>query len=689
MSLSHAEPERAPEEAPRLARTPTLTEHHLLALQRTAGNAAVTRMIQRWTAPVVTLKSDEELIEDAIRDGDVTAIKEIRDYSKATSDQRLRMIELLVAQGWVGGRDESVVYTLWSSFGSGLPSVAAGNMVLWRKSVEEVSALKDHPAIKKVVADFLAAVRSTVSGYLRGNEQIVRDELARLGLDKEERVDTDKLIADQQLLLAQVADAQAQLQALRGVEVGYLDAYDPTMGPPKSPLEGGERKRPQPVPFVPGSPPQHGPNGDEEYPMVPYEMTMASHQGLTNEIGELAKGNPAVYAIMSQSGGDPEAGREVAGANPAEARAQLRDPLNTVLANIAKTGTHLADRDFLLKLGPVHRQLQGAGTFATPFAAAVIEDALADYADAQFWVELGLTSLSAAAFAIGSLASGGLAAVLLGGSLAVSGGMAATKVAEWDALRSAKGSAVSADTEVVDQGTVNTAALEAAMAVAQTVLDAAHVAVKLAKPVAGIAIDFAKKLSHGGVEGTCVGVFEAKHLGFGPDVVVKVFKTETPDQIAAFTRELENAAVAGRSRNASSFFGEVPVGVPGQRGYAMSKVEGGVTVWEGIEEHLTQAQKDAGEAEARKWAAKVKPHTGADIRAYNRHLVEQGYITYDVQGLVQEDGHWVAIDYGGVQKLPPVDSPEYATVLKNATALVDEEAARMDAIAAANATARN
>ena len=164
----------------------------------------------------------------------------------------------------------------------------------------------------------------------------------------------------------------------------------------------------------------------------------------------------------------------------------------------------------------------------------MIEDALADYADAQFWVELGLTSLSAAAFAIGSLASGGLAAVLLGGSLAVSGGMAATKVAEWDALRSAKGSAVSADTEVVDPGTVDTAALEAAMAVAQTVLDAAHIAVKLAKPVAGI-----------------------------------------------------------------------------------------------------------------------------------------------------------AIDYGGVQKLPPVDSPEYATVLKNATALVDEEAARMDAIAAANAAARN
>ena len=121
----------------------------------------------------------------------------------------------------------------------------------------------------------------------------------------------------------------------------------------------------------------------------------------------------------------------------------------------------------------------------------------------------------------------------------------------------------------------------------------------------------------------------------------------------------------------------------------MSRVEGGVTVWEGIEEHLTEAASAAGEAEARRWASKVKPHTGADIRAYNRHLVDEGYITYDIQGLVREDGHWVAIDYGGVKKLPPVDSPEYATVLKNASELAEEEAARMDAIAAANAAAGN
>jgi hypothetical protein len=76
------------------------------------------------------------------------------------------------------------------------------------------------------------------------------------------------------------------------------------------------------------------------------------------------------------------------------------------------------------------------------------------------------------------------------------------------------------------------------------------------------------------------------------------------------------------------------------------------------------------------------------MRAHGLGLIDQGYVHYDMQGLVDEAGHWTAIDYGGVRKLPPVDSPEYAGVVKNARALVEEEAARMDALAAKNGAAR-
>jgi hypothetical protein len=73
MSLSHAEPERAPRSRPS---APPLREPAILALQRSAGNAAVTRMIQRWTMPVLTTKTDEELID--------AAINEISDYHKVS-----------------------------------------------------------------------------------------------------------------------------------------------------------------------------------------------------------------------------------------------------------------------------------------------------------------------------------------------------------------------------------------------------------------------------------------------------------------------------------------------------------------------------------------------------------------------------------------------------------------------------
>ena len=56
MSLSHAEPKRARQEAPRPAPSPTFATHHLLALQRTAGSGA-------FATPFATV----ELVGDRLR----------------------------------------------------------------------------------------------------------------------------------------------------------------------------------------------------------------------------------------------------------------------------------------------------------------------------------------------------------------------------------------------------------------------------------------------------------------------------------------------------------------------------------------------------------------------------------------------------------------------------------------------
>ena len=689
----------APEAAPAAA-VPVLAPAgpSILALQRSAGNAMVSRLIAaggvraggptlaRWTAPVVTLKDDEELIKDAIA-GDETAMIEIRDYSKVTPADRITFIGKLLG-GAVTGREVDAITRMWNTWsGDALVRQASANIDLWKQSAKYSETLANHPEVEKVKLGFLGTVESTVSGYLTENRQIVEEEIKKFGMEEGQTptAEQDERVRGTQIILEMVADAQTQLQALRSVQVGYVEGYDPRERP-KNPLAGGETKTRQPVPFVPGNPPKFGPTGEEEYPMVPYEAVMGAHDALVERIGALAKNNPAVYAIVSKGGGDPAAAEEVSQASPAEARKAIAETLREVLKNIEKTRGKLAKDDFLLKLGPVHKQVLAGPKYGNEFAKSIVEKQIEDYKDAAFWTDIGLGTLAAAAFVVGSLASGGLAAVALGTSLAASVGGAAIKVADYDELKAAKGSAVSAETEIVEQSKVDEEALKAAMAVAMAILDAATIAVKLIKPVVGITVNFAKRLSSGGNAGAqCIGVFEATHYGFGPKAVVKVFRTETAEETALFLRELEGAKAAGTGKNSAKFFGEVPVGKPGQRGYAMSKVEGGFTEAYDLPgmtaEEIARLEQNAAEH-----AANVRSYTAADVRAYGRDLVDRGYVSYDVQGLVGPDGHWRAIDFGGVRKLPAPDDPEYMLMIGRHNDLVEREAQIMEGLARQNPT---
>ena len=74
------------------------------------------------------------------------------------------------------------------------------------------------------------------------------------------------------------------------------------------------------------------------------------------------------------------------------------------------------------------------------------------------------------------------------------------------------------------------------------------------------------------------------------------------------------------------------------------------------------------------------------MRAYGRELVDKGYVSYDIQGLVGPDGHWRAIDFGGVRKLPLPSDPEYALMLARHNDLVEREAQIMEGLAKANPT---
>lgn len=656
----------------------------------TAAASSSPRLIARWTAPIVTLKDDEELIADAIA-GDVTAMIEIGDYTKVKAADRISFIGQLLASGTL--RTMHAVRLLWGTWsGEGFIRVASANLDLWKQSVALDSRIQDRPEIERIRVGFLGAVERTVSGYLTENRALVEADLLRYE-SPDGRAPTavpGAEVANTQSLLAQVGDAQALLQGLRAISVGYVWSYSPLAPRDSDPMGGGERKMRQAVAFVPGQPPmQSGPSGDRDEPaMVPYDTVMAAHETLVGAIGALAQDNPAVYAIASRSQGDPQTARDIAQATPEAARSSIAEELHSVLRNIERTAAKLGEDSFLLKLGPVHRQVLAGSKFGDPLASWVIERELQAYKDSQFWIELGLTSIYAAAFIIGSLASGPVAVGMLATGLAVSAGGAASKVAEYHDLTAAKGSAVSTESEIVDQSAVDEQALVAAMAVAFAILDAATIAVKLVKPIVGLTINFAKRLSSEGLAGAgCVGVFETTHRGFAGKVVVKVFDTSTARLDGIFVHELEGARVAGTGENSAKFLGEVPVGKPGQRGYAMSRLKGGFIEPSELET-MTKEELAAINESAERNAANVRDFTSKDLRAYGRRLLNDGYTQGEIQGFVGPDGHWRAMDFGRIRRIPsPATNPaEAAQMIRIFEAQIEGEARALDQAALKNRT---
>src|SRR5262249_33343154 len=273
-------------------------------LHSITGGAA-SGVIQRWTAPFITLKSDEELIASAINDGDVTAIKEISDFNKVQAKDKITMLGMLLT-GVVGPRDERAVRQIWASFGDVI-GTASANIDLWKRSWERSSdygrnSLEELAPVPDLKKRFPQDIKAVASNYLQKNRTLVLDELANLGLPSEQGRETPEATADQTLrmaqlqeMLTQVADAQASRTGLLQVYVGYNNVYHPTLGHQRDPLGGGERKVDKPALFNPDFPPQKPPTGNDSVPMKPYQEVKDSYDELTTLITTLASKDPAVY----------------------------------------------------------------------------------------------------------------------------------------------------------------------------------------------------------------------------------------------------------------------------------------------------------------------------------------------------------------------------------------------------------
>ncbi len=447
----------------------------VLALQRSAGNAAVTRMLARsedsgggLPGGVAAAPSGPADWDRLIRERDISGIKAAEGYGGANATQRLALIEILVHQGWVGPNDELAIEQLWDAFGpTGIAAAYENQKGLWDECVEAGAELYDISAVRQWRTRFESDVKAVAHVYMRRNRKAVQDEGARLGLGGLDggaapaTAPNAAAVRDVQQIARELQRADDALAALRRIPVGYDWAtYDSAGGSTRSEREVAN--------FDPAGPPMSPPTAEEASRFGNWQEVKRQWDAATQARSVLAARNPAVFALSESGAG--EAGR-LAAMSPDAAAARLREVLGSTLRKIIETEPKIDDGDLDWRdLVPIHTQLyngmrsESGVAWSSSLAKNIASDVIGDYQARQFWVSLGLGSLAAAAFIFSEIATGGMATFLWAAAgVAASGAQAGMSIERYDDLVTAAGTATSPDSRLVGDEQVSEARVAAVL----------------------------------------------------------------------------------------------------------------------------------------------------------------------------------------------------------------------------------
>jgi uncharacterized protein DUF4157/CDI toxin RNase A-like protein/uncharacterized protein DUF922 len=475
--------------------------------------------VQRWTNPLVTLKSDAELIEDGA-DGDLQAIKKITDFSAATDDQKISMIKTLLDQFWVGPRDESALERIWKSFGDRVFTIASAHVDLWTQSADRGAELLDEVPLAHLKAiEFPDDVKEVVSTYLQRNHDLARSQMEHLFTPEEITALQMEMIGipsaqpsgtqaapDQhagymqklQVAAASVAKLQKAQEEAQKIDVGYESVTD----------AAGDAVVTTwlPVQFDPYKPPQFdskpefstfaktfGNQAVVDAQITPYHDVKEKYDRATDAIASWQTRYPELYAISRERQSDVTAA--FASKSPEQARKQLGWAMLSLLGDIAKTQDMLTSGDIdPLDMTPIHDQLlhnqlignvsgMSGTNWADPIPAWVAHELVGDH---NFWKvlkRLALDTIAAAGYLLAPFTDG--ASLLV--SLAVAGYEASESQSNYESMAQASRTGVVPGTEPFNQGQVDDAKLQADSDEIALVLAAASVGMAAAgEALAGI-----------------------------------------------------------------------------------------------------------------------------------------------------------------------------------------------------------
>lgn len=458
------------------------------------NNAPTNGIIQRWTNPVVSLKSNADLISAALNEDDVAAAKQIDDVSGLSNDQKLQIVDLLNRKGDGWGRDAEVALKLWRSFGTDLLAVAnSDGGGRWKSSVGKTPSLAtDLQPIADLRTQFPQDVLALAQSTLEGNRNFVMEKMTELGISLDPGVtgaqptqDEETRIQDLQNAAAAVARLQAAQEHARTLNVGWRMA---TEGPPPGSGFAGEPGA-GPMPTMGPSatyfyPQTYDPLAKPEYiqqpmdtpPLVnvlgkgtvlPYQEVDDKFKATATWVEFFLGRFPELYAIVREGkSADTAAFSSVT--DPRAARDQLGAAMHKLLKDIEHTTEKLGGDLNVLDLVPVHTRMTqqgikppgGAVAWNEPVQAKTAMDLVADHDFNQALAAIGIELAANALFLLAPITGVGALFALLGGVtiLGAKAKMSADRAAD---LTEAAATAAKPGTALVSDVTVDAAQKEA------------------------------------------------------------------------------------------------------------------------------------------------------------------------------------------------------------------------------------
>lgn len=497
-------------------------------------------------------RTNRQKIDDALTSKDSDDIDDIDNFGEATEQERLSLIRIIHNNDWIGPTDEGNLEKIWRSFVD-LPKVASANIDLFKKSVEYGAELEKFEVVKNARHYFAYDVTDLARKYLKLNRAYTEEELESLGLAKSEKStqeDKAEAMAELKIAAGLVKKAQEGQAIMKGMRIAgkHVKIYGGGRG------IGGVA----PAVFDPESAPSIDQReaGEENTPT--WAETKKQYDRLTNVILGLSNRYPAIYALVRD-----EKIAEFANSDSSKALSIVSDSLHSVIKYIDLSGEKIDSGDIsYYDLVPIHTQLfEGSKEgfskikWNEEFYKWAAESDIAEHESKEFWIQLGLTTLAAAAFIVAELATFGTAtfAIAAGIGIGIGVGQAAYSWERYRDLAAASKANVTDETALVSQGQASAALVEAVINTVFAFLDIFGPAAKGLKGVAKVGEGVAEVGAKTGAK-TAKNVLEEAEKELAEKTTKEMAERKAAEQLGKQVVEKGGKSI---SRTVLEFMGEL------------------------------------------------------------------------------------------------------------------------------------